>query len=83
MGTIGSEEHHLQNLTLSPNPTTGILKLSHAIEGTYEVKSIDGRLLARGDLPGTIDLTGFPDGLLIFVVRGQHNSKSFRVIKLN
>lgn len=82
-GTIGTEESAIQNLNLSPNPTKGWVTWSIPLEGTFEVRTLDGKALLSGQLPDPIDLSDIPNGPIVVVVFSRLGTKSFTLLKAN
>ena len=64
-----------------PNPTTGMINLNHAPEGTYQLYNEIGRLIDRGAIQPRFDLSNFDSGIYMLLLQTTNESKYFKVIK--
>jgi hypothetical protein len=76
------ENDHL--ISMYPNPTTGILNLTHASEyKNFQVISADGRLVKSGSTQlQTIDLSDLPNGSYYIRLVGSNDVVTRSVLKL-
>jgi hypothetical protein len=79
-GTLGTEDPTL-SWALVPNPTRDILHTTVPVDGTYEVRTTEGKVVRRGTLPGPVDLMDLPSGLLIVQIQTDRETRSFHVVK--
>ncbi len=79
-GTLGTEDPTL-SWALVPNPTRDILHTTVPVDGTYEVRTTEGKVVRRGTLPGPVDLMDLPSGLLIVQIQTDRETRSFQVVK--
>ena len=78
---IGLVESALQKLTASPNPTNGIVSLNISVVGTYELLTLDGRVLESGTAKKDYDLTNYPAGIYTLNLTTDEGIKVLKVIK--
>jgi len=78
---IGLGESTLQKLTVSPNPTAGIVSLNTAVVGTYELLTLDGRLLEFGTAKKDYDLTTYPKGVYHLRLATDEGTRVLKVVK--
>jgi hypothetical protein len=51
-----------RNIVVSPNPTSGVLKLELTSAARFEIFNISGQKVAQGKTEGRIDITNLPPG---------------------
>ncbi|MFT5778626.1 MAG: putative surface protein with fasciclin (FAS1) repeats [Crocinitomicaceae bacterium] len=57
------EESQIEILTVSPNPTSNLLRIHNSVEGQYEVISMNGELVQAGTIEnGMIDVSTMVNG---------------------
>jgi hypothetical protein len=78
---IGLGESALQKLTVSPNPTAGIVSLNTAVVGNYELLTLDGRVLESGTAKKDYDLTTYPKGVYHLRLLTDEGSRVLKVVK--
>jgi hypothetical protein len=78
---IGLGESALQKLTVSPNPTAGIVSLNTAVVGNYELLTLDGRVLESGTAKKDYDLTTYPKGVYHLRLSTDEGSRVLKVVK--
>jgi len=71
----------LQEITLFPNPTTGMVKISPLVEGSFKLFNEIGRLIDQGKIKPSYDLKGLENGLYILLLQTDNESKYFKLIK--
>ena len=78
---IGLGESALQKLTVSPNPTAGIVSLNTAVVGNYELLTLDGRVLESGTAKKDYDLTTYPKGVYHLRLSTDEGTRVLKVVK--
>jgi hypothetical protein len=78
---VSLNEGTLDALTLSPNPTSGIVRFNQPIEGTYRVIASDGRVVQKGEMGEAIDLSAYPDGTYQIEVQSSNERRTFKAVK--
>jgi hypothetical protein len=78
---VGLNEAILYALTLSPNPTSGIVRFNQPIEGTYRVITSEGRVVQKGEMGEAIDLSAYPDGIYQIEVQSSNERRTFKAVK--
>ena len=78
---IGLGESTLQKLTISPNPTAGIVSLNTAVVGNYELLTLDGRVLESGTAKKDYDLTNYPKGVYHLRLSTDEGTRVIKVVK--
>jgi len=78
---IGLGESTLQKLTVSPNPTNGIVSLNTPVVGTYELLTLDGRVLETGTAKKDYDLTTYPKGVYHLRLSTHDGTRVLKVVK--
>jgi hypothetical protein len=74
-------ESTLHQLVLSPNPTSGIVRFNHPIEGTYRIITSEGRTVQKGEMGESIDLSAYPDGVYQIEVQSFNERRTFKAVK--
>lgn len=73
-----------QEATFYPNPTPGRIKLlwpkGPKPRGSYQLRSLNGRVVKRGPLKPELQLNGLPEGLYLLELRPQ--SRPHQVLKV-
>lgn len=88
-GPVSVEDIPVSAITVSPNPTTGIIRVSadnNSVQPAfYQLFDLNGRLLQQDDLSGdipTIDIRQFSPGLYLLRIIDQHQAvKTFKIVK--
>ena len=78
---IGLGESSLQKLTISPNPTNGVVSLNTSVVGTYELLTLDGRILESGTAKKDYDLTRYPKGIYHLRLSTDEGTRVLKVVK--
>lgn len=76
---IGLSESAIDLLTISPNPTSGLVSLNIEIDGIYELLTLDGRVLDSGPIKKEYELASLPIG--VYNLRFITN-EGFKVLKI-
>jgi len=78
---IGLGESTLDKLTISPNPTNGLVSLNISVVGNYELLTLDGRVLESGTVKKDYDLTTYPKGVYHLRLSTDEGSRVLKVVK--
>jgi hypothetical protein len=78
---IGLGESKLDKLTISPNPTNGIASLNAPVIGTYELLTLDGRVLESGTAKKEYDLSVYPNGVYNLRLITDEGTRVLKVVK--
>jgi V8-like Glu-specific endopeptidase len=84
--TASIEEDALTNVTISPNPSTGLFFINNSLSQDliYQVYDLSGKLIVAGkstDVRSNLDLSQVTDGMYFVRVTGDNATKTFKVIK--
>jgi PKD repeat protein/succinylglutamate desuccinylase len=82
-------ENYTNNvITISPNPSTGVFKLTvrDYSSAVFRVLDLTGRMITDGlidNVSGTqvIDLAPYPAGIYILLIESEGNSKAFKLVR--
>jgi len=81
------ENRRNDGITISPNPSTGLFKLTAvgSCSSSFRVFDLTGRMIDAGliDPSGTavIDLTSYPDGIYILLIESERNLNAFKLVR--
>ena len=78
---IGLGELKLDKLTISPNPTNGIASLNAPVIGTYELLTLDGRVLESGTAKKDFDLSKQPNGVYNLKLTTADGTRVLKIVK--
>ena len=78
---IGLGESKLDKLTISPNPTNGFISLNTVVLGTYELLTLDGRILESGTAKKEYDLSVYPKGVYHLRLSTDEGTRVLKVVK--
>ena len=78
---IGLRESTLDKLTISPNPTNGLVSLNISVVGNYELLTLDGRVLESGTAKKDYDLTTYPKGVYHLRLSTDEGTRVLKVVK--
>ena len=78
---IGLGESTLQKLTVSPNPTTGLVSLNSSVIGSYELLALDGRVLESGTAKKDYDLSQQPNGVYNLKLTTADGTRVLKIVK--
>ena len=77
----GTSEVNLTSLEIFPNPTNGLVSLNATVVGTYELLSLDGRILESGTAKKDYDLTKYPTGVYHLRLSTDEGTRVLKVVK--
>jgi hypothetical protein len=78
---IGTSELKLSSLEIFPNPTNGIVSLNASVIGSYELLTLDGRILESGTAKKDYDLTRYPKGVYHLRLSTDEGNRVLKVVK--
>ena len=78
---IGTNENEINDHWAFPNPTEGAFQVDGAASGTYELLTIDGRILESGTVKKDFDLTNYPKGVYHLRLSTDEGTKVLKVVK--
>ena len=78
---IGLGESTLEKLTIFPNPTNGLVSLNAVVLGTYELLSLEGRILESGTAKKDYDFTTYPKGVYHLRLSTDEGTRVLKVVK--
>ena len=71
----------LQEVQLFPNPTTGMVKISPLVEGTYRIYNEVGRTIDAGQIKETFDFSNQSNGIYMLVLQTDNGMIYRKVVK--
>ena len=80
-GDSAGDEVKLQEVELFPNPTTGIVKISPVVEGTYHIYNEVGRTIGEGQIKEAYDFSEQPRGIYMLMLQTENVTQYLKVVK--
>ncbi|MBL4651728.1 MAG: T9SS type A sorting domain-containing protein [Flavobacteriales bacterium] len=82
-GGAGVSENKVNQISIYPNPTSGIVKIEGVESGIYSVVDINGRLILNGNLTAnsSVDITDKPSGVYFIQLVNNNNTSTNKLIK--
>jgi hypothetical protein len=71
----------LENLSLSPNPTNGIVSLNTTVIGSFELLTLDGRVLESGTATKEFDLTKYAKGVYHLRLSTDEGTRILKIVR--
>ena len=78
---VGIDEDEA-TITIAPNPTSGILTIGLNSAAEYKVYNVNGRVVAKGNTDGLIDLTNLPSGSYQLILDSEDVSTVHSIQKI-
>ena len=78
---IGVDESK-SNITVSPNPTRGILSIDVRSTTEYKVYNLSGQIVAKGKTEGQIDITNLPTGSYQLIITNEDGRSVHTIQKI-
>jgi hypothetical protein len=78
---IGVDDFEKSSLTIAPNPTSGVFKLSSEVRGNYDLMSLHGHIVESGEVKNEFDLTRHPNGVYLLRIRTSTQTHILKVVK--
>jgi hypothetical protein len=79
---IGTSELKLSSLEIFPNPTNGIVSLNASVIGSYELLTLDGRILESGTAKKDYDLTTYPKGIYHLRLSNDEGTRVLKILRI-
>ena len=80
--TTNNPELNQTSYKIFPNPTTGIINITHLSNETYEIFSLDGKRIMNGTIYHQIDLKHIPTGNYFIRISNGKSFNSFLISKI-
>ena len=64
-----------------PNPTTGMVKISPVVEGTYRIYNEVGRTIGEGQIKEAFDFSTQPSGIYMLMLQTENDTQYLKVVK--
>ena len=64
-----------------PNPTTGMVKISPVVEGTYRIYNEVGRTIGEGQIKEAYDFSTQPSGIYMLMLQTENGTQYLKVVK--
>jgi hypothetical protein len=71
----------MQEIGLFPNPTTGMVKISPVVEGTYHIYNEVGRTIGEGQIKEAYDFSAQPNGIYMLMLQTENGTQYLKVVK--
>ena len=71
----------VEDIIVSPNPTSGLLNIVLTSSAEYEVFNINGQRVAQGKTEGQIDITNLPTGSYQLIITNDDDGRSIHTIQ--
>jgi len=74
---LGTSNQYLKSVSVFPNPSKGIFKISHSFitsKTAYQISEITGKLIQKGNLTGKqtqVNISQFENGIYLFTSEGS------------
>jgi hypothetical protein len=78
---VGYYESNFDSPLVAPNPTNGLVSLNTVVLGTYELLTLDGRILESGTAKEDYDLTKYPKGVYHLRLTTDEGTRVLKVVK--
>ena len=80
-GDDAANQAEMQEIALSPNPTTGKVKISPVVEGTYRIYNEVGRTIGEGQIKEAYDFSAQPRGIYMLMLQTENGTQYLKVVK--
>ena len=79
--TINSRNEVRRQIAVFPNPTTGKVKISPVVEGTYRLYNEVGRTIGEGQIKEAYDFSAQPRGIYMLMLQTENGTQYLKVVK--
>jgi len=80
-GDSAADQVEMQEIGLFPNPTTGMVKISPVVEGTYRIYNEVGRTIGEGQIKEAYDFSAQPNGIYMLMLQTDNGTQYLKVVK--
>ncbi len=80
-GDDAADQVEMQEIGLFPNPTTGMVKISPVVEGTYRIYNEVGRTIGEGQIKEAYDFSAQPNGIYMLMLQTDNGTQYLKVVK--
>ena len=80
-GDDAANQVEMQEIGLFPNPTTGKVKISPVVEGTYRIYNEVGRTIGEGQIKEAYDFSAQPRGIYMLMLQTENGTQYLKVVK--
>jgi len=71
----------MPQIAVFPNPTTGMVKISPVVEGTYRIYNEVGRTIGEGQIKEAFDFSTQPSGIYMLMLQTENDTQYLKVVK--
>ncbi|MDA8820621.1 BspA family leucine-rich repeat surface protein, partial [Schleiferiaceae bacterium] len=71
----------MPQVAVFPNPTTGNVKISPVVEGTYRIYNEVGRTIGEGQIKEAYDFSAQPSGIYMLILQTENGTQYLKVVK--
>ena len=80
-GDSAADQVEMQEIGLFPNPTTGMVKISSVVDGSYKILDAVGKTLEQGTIKEYYNFGDQPNGVYMLMIQSGNNVQYLKVIK--
>ena len=80
-GDSAADQVEMQEIGLFPNPTTGMVKISPVVEGTYRIYNEVGRTIGEGQIKEAYDFSEHANGIYMLMLQTENGTQYLKVVK--
>ena len=80
-GDNAADQVETQEVTLFPNPTTGMVKINPVVEGTYRIYNEVGRTIGEGQIKEAFDFSEQANGIYMLMLQTENGTQYLKVVK--
>ena len=79
--SLGNKDFKLSEISILPNPTSGVLNISTAKNTNYRLFNIKGQVLKKGVLENKIDISSLSKGIYLLNLKTNKGSFTKKVVR--
>ena len=76
-----ADQVETQEITLFPNPTTGMVKINPVVQGSYKILDAMGKTLEKGTAKEYYNFSKQPNGIYTLMLQTENNTHYLKVVK--
>jgi hypothetical protein len=80
-GDDAANPAEMPQVAVFPNPTTGMVKISPVVEGTYRIYNEVGRTIGEGQIKEAYDFSAQPSGIYMLILQTENGTQYLKVVK--